>query len=812
MSARVVDRYALVSSADPLDRAWISLGWSPALEGERASALRDSVPWPSVTAGQAEPAWLRGAVGDVLAPANWDRLDFAFLPLDGRLSLSVWGAVGPRIEATREWRVLTHTLLFDRDVFDAVAGNPFALLRSAGAPAPWLRELAEELPLDAPGPLAPVPVARGRDAEQAYRAEHLRELAALRGRVLAAHGGDTRALEAALARTYEALARAVGAGRTATLAEGDGVTPRLLARLAWLSLPLADRAEVSFTTQQRRTRAPLATLAVLPASEWGRLAPDGALPADDVDPPAAGGRRFWAHAVAHHGDGPPADALDYAGVLRRAQTRHWRIVARDDLGPVEEQKAWADRWRRGAGDRPALAAELLELERRRGPRAGGPRWRAVGHVLALAERAAPDGHAGTPPSPDAAVAAARALVARLRPLAPEQAAGVTAGLVRTLARGGPGGRRIAALVRCLAASGESPATPREALGRLLGREAPLLDDLLRDPFGPAVLFRAAAELARTGDAEVRPLLERALAGMEDTDSAVDWLQRTLRLADPRDASLARHILALGEELHPERFPDPARLGGWMLAGLEAAPADGHAARALASWLVRPAVLAWYVEDAAEEELRRWLAATAVPVDALTAHQADRPDAGRLPRVIAVAVELGHGAAAARLLGEGLRRHPGASWAALVESVPAGWLRERATLTALEAAPAVGAAAVRRIAAELGGDTLADAEVEGVLRLLWLEARAAGEPGTIRWIEAELPRHRAVPVLAQLFVGPTPLEVASALRAALLRLVADAHGRVETGVPAAALRQRAPAVADALDGVRPRRTPLVFLAA
>ncbi|HUH13373.1 MAG TPA: hypothetical protein VMK65_09695, partial [Longimicrobiales bacterium] len=342
------------------------------------------------------------------------------------------------------------------------------------------------------------------------------------------------------------------------------------------------------------------------------------------------------------------------------------------------------------------------------------------------------------------------------------------------------------------------------------REAPLVDDLLRDPFGPPVLFRAAAELARTGGSGARPLLRRSLAAMEDTGSAVDWIQRTLRLADPRDAALASHVLALGEELHPERFPDPARLGGWVLAGVGTAP-DGPGVPGLVAWLRAPAVLAWYVEHADEGELRRWLAATDVPVDALAAHQAERGDVGRLPRVVALAVELGRGAAAARLLCEGLRHHPDGAWGALLETAPTTWLRQPATLEALERAPAAAGAAVRRIAAELGGATLGAREVEGRLRLLWLEVRARGKPTSVRWIEAELPRHRAVPVLAQLFTGPTPLEVGSELRAALLRLVAGAHGPVDIGMPASALRARAPAVAAALEGVRRARTPLVFLA-
>lgn len=810
MSARHVDRYALVSSADPLDRAWISLGWSPALEGERASALRDAVPWPSVTAGLDDPAWLRGAVEEVLSPSNWDRLDFAFLPLDGRLSLSVWGAVGPRVEATREWRVLTHTLLFDRDLFEAMAGNPFALMRSAGVPAEWFRELTAGAPLAASGPLDPVAVPRGQQALRAFRLEHLREVAALRARLLPAYGGDVGKLEDALARVYEALRRTfAGDVRTVTLRARDDGHARLLTRLAWLSLPPDDRAEVFFTTQQRRATAPAVTLAVLPEDEWGGLAPAGSVSLDDVPPPPSGGRRLWASMVANHSGEAAArtvggSGLTYPGLLRRAETRRWRILARDDLGAVAEQAAWSDRWSR-AGDDRALAGELLDLERGRGPRAGGPRWRAAGHVLALAERAGP-----APASADGAVTAAGALVGRLRTLPPEHAAAVTSGLVRTLARGGDAWQGVAGLVRCRAASGETPATPRPELLRLLDREAGLLDALLRDAFGPPVLFRAAAELARTGEDRVGPLLGHALAAMDDTADAVEWLRRTLRLRDPVDATLARDVLVLGEETRPGHPPDPARLGEWMLAGLEDAPPDGRAADALKSWLLRPAVVSWFLEDAAGPAMRRWLAATAVPADRIADHYAAAP-AGRLPRVIAIAIELGHARTATGLLADGLRHHAAEPWAELVDGFPSAWLRDPATLAVLEGATtAVSVAAVRRIAAELGGDTLAPPQADGILRLLWRERQATGDSASIHWIERELPRYRAIPVLARLFVALTPLELGSELRAALLRLVAGVRGRVETGVAAAALRARAPAVADAAEGVQRGHGRLIFL--
>jgi hypothetical protein len=251
-----IDRHAFASNASSFNTAWETFGWTPAIAGQRAGRLEESVPWASLTARADDPAWLSGRAGDVLDPANADRLHFAFLPLDDRLGFSVWGAIGGRTREGPEWRVLTHTLLLDRAGFDAIAGHPFGLFGELRRPSAWLEAMVERTPFDVPAPLEPIVVGDAAGDRARFEAARLREIERLRAALLARMAGDPAALERALGAMYEALASTRGGGPVNHVALPSTADRRneLLIRLAWLSLPIEDRASTFFVTEQRRTK------------------------------------------------------------------------------------------------------------------------------------------------------------------------------------------------------------------------------------------------------------------------------------------------------------------------------------------------------------------------------------------------------------------------------------------------------------------------------------------------------------------------------------------------------------------------------
>ncbi|MGH7555392.1 MAG: hypothetical protein ACREMQ_20515, partial [Longimicrobiales bacterium] len=375
----LIDRHVFASNASVFDTAWRTFGWTPGIAGERSGRLEEAVPWATLAARAERPAHLRGAADEVLEPGNFDRLEFAFLPLDGRFGFSVWGAIG-RAGAAPEWRVLTHTLLFDRATFDLIAGFPFALLSDAKL-GRWFREMVEHSPFEQPETLAPVAVPVAPDTRARFERARLREITRLRDRLLSL-SGDAAALEQRLAQLYEALAitQAGGPVKRVALRARNGIDQALLVRLAWLSLPIADRAEIFFTTEQRKTQSPAATLLVLPESEWGQFVPEATRllerTASAEEREVSAGRYHWARAVARN-------ARVLAALSARVDTRAWRLIARDDVARLDALQRWRERTVR-AGLTQSAVQELIGIECSLAASTARVRWRALGHTVGVA--------------------------------------------------------------------------------------------------------------------------------------------------------------------------------------------------------------------------------------------------------------------------------------------------------------------------------------------------------------------------------------------------------------------------------------------
>ena len=150
-------------------------------------------------------------------------------------------------------RVGTHTLLMDRAVFQAMNGFPLGLFApgSSGVePADWFPDFRSR-PVGRDGGLEPltVPAVASRDA---FRSARVSAVSSLAGWV-AGRMGEATAVHF-LASVYQALARASEAGALVSLDPGDGdvgdraAWVRNIMLLAWLSLPLADRYQVYFSS------------------------------------------------------------------------------------------------------------------------------------------------------------------------------------------------------------------------------------------------------------------------------------------------------------------------------------------------------------------------------------------------------------------------------------------------------------------------------------------------------------------------------------------------------------------------------------
>jgi len=522
-SPLILDRHAFASNVSSFDTAWRTFGWTPAIQ-DRAGSLEEAVPWATAAARADQPARLRGRAQDVLDPANFDRLHFAFLPLDGRLGFSVCGAT-ERVRGAPEWRVLTHTLLFDHDAFDRLAGFPFALLRDSDHDA-WFRAMIERVSFDEPALLEPVVVPASAASRAHFERARLREIARLRDLLIARYGGADR-LQSRLAQMYEWIAatQASGTTRRVALRSDAGNAEALLARLAWISLPVAERAAIFFSTEQRKMESPPATLFVLSEVEWGRFIPEatqvidaaGTWPDREISP----GRAYWAATVAH-------DVALHGRLSAAAERRGWRLIARDDVARLEALLEWRN------GGRDALdydaARELIAIETHAANGSPRVRVRALGHVVARATQAS---------SEDPGVRAMRAL--ELLHLLPSTAriAAVRAA-VRTLARGSDADRQSGGFLR-LAAAQAIGSTHTVELLRLLDVESALVPPLLRHSEGPLALFHAGRSLARAGHMAGEHLAELAVPQLHDSRIAIT---EALNAHTPVDARVRRWLAAV----------------------------------------------------------------------------------------------------------------------------------------------------------------------------------------------------------------------------------------------------------------------------
>ena len=553
----VIDRHAFASNASSFDTAWQTFGWTPGLGSARASRLEEQVPWATLAARTAAPARLSGERDDVLAPDNFDALQWGFLPLDGRHGMSTWGAIGERRNA--EWRVLTHTLLFDDTAFDVMAGYPPALM-TLPAHAGWFTEMVEATPFAAAAPLAPIRLPRTRATRQAFEKARRAELSRLRARLLPLLGGENR-LEDEVAALLEALAqvRAGGNIRHVALRAAADRRSELLVRFAWTSLPLADRAETSFLTEQRRTEAPRVTLLVLPESEWGQYVPQATRLLEIGRPRAEGtarGRRQWARSVARG---------THPGLGARVESRRWRIIARDDLSAVDAYAQWRERWI-VADDGRDLARELIAMETGGQARAAG-RMRAAAHVAALAFA----------PHADAADALFAAFGAH-----PAAATVLVRAAVRTLMRGDARARGQALVLRCRAATPASP-IPATELFRLFEREAPLLCETAADPQAAGALFQAAFVVGCAGHAAAERLIAAALPALPSVSIALEAALADRDVAEPRVARVLAQ--SIGHALHVKAD----------VTGVAAALLDRLRGRAVPPDLVEPLLRLLWLE-------------------------------------------------------------------------------------------------------------------------------------------------------------------------------------------------------------------------
>lgn len=556
--AVVIDRHAFASNASAFDTAWQTFGWTPGLGRARAGRLEERVPWATLAARAASPARLSGPAQEVLAPENFDALRWGFLPLDGRHGFAVWGAIGDRRNG--EWRVLTHTILFDDSAFDVMAGFPQGLI-TLPAHGGWFADMVQTSAFTEPAELAPISIARTRATRQAFERGRRAELVRLRARLLPLLAGEDR-LEEELAGLLEALAqvRAGGNIRHVALRSSADLRTELLVRFAWLSLPLADRAETSFVTEQRRTESPRVTLFVLPESEWGQYVPQatrllelGRTRADR----GARGRRQWARSVAR-GDHRELDA--------RIESRRWRVIARDDLSAVDAYERWRERWL-AAADRRDVARELLAMETGSESASASGRMRAAAHLAATAFAAHP--HAA-----DALLAAFNAH--------PAAATVLVRAAVRTLMRGAVEAQVQALILRCEAAVAGGTVPPTE-LFRLFEREAPLVLLASKDARAAGALFRAAFSVGCAGHAAAERLTAAALPGLPSAGEALISALDGKDVADPRVARVAAQCIGQAVRMNAQ------------LAGVAAALLESLTGRAVPQDLVEPLLRLLWLE-------------------------------------------------------------------------------------------------------------------------------------------------------------------------------------------------------------------------
>lgn len=386
---RRLDRHLFASNISAYNSAWETYGWTEGLDRVRAGRLEERVPWGAELAESADPPTLvhggasgRGAASQdpALGPIG---LPEAFLPLDGRLGFCLSGIVRPSPDGApaRRPRIATHTLLFHESLFREIDGFPQGLhldlpATTDGAEASWFAQLRRSAAA-APGVLAEPGYAPDR---QGFRRARLQEVARLARAAVAALGaqparealGDVyRAVGEALEPAGDARRGKVSAGGPVRVAGGRRGAC-LLVRLAWLSLPLADRVRVFYSILDLRGRHPTPC-----------LVPGAAAPAPrTVSAPrtALDRRPAPASRPALADSGGPDPLGPWAALVLGAPKEYARVGARIDARGMSlyrrESEPYVVHWA------PARLGAVDLLERARLESRGAGRWRGLGRLAA----------------------------------------------------------------------------------------------------------------------------------------------------------------------------------------------------------------------------------------------------------------------------------------------------------------------------------------------------------------------------------------------------------------------------------------------
>lgn len=612
---RRLDRHLFASNVSAYNSAWETYGWTEGLDRVRAGRLEERVPWGAELAESAAPPMLvhgdaqgRGAVPEnpALAALGMFGLPEAFLPLDGRLGYCVSGIVRPSSDGapSRRPRIATHTLLFDESFFREIDGFPQGLhMDLSVTPGPkeasWFAQLRGSVPA-APGALAELGYTPNRNG---FRRARLQEVDGLARAAVAALGAKLAQEE--LEDVYRTVGGALDSAREAARGKATAGGPVrvagawreacVLLRLAWLSLPLADRARVFYSMLDLRGRHPNPCLAPATAAHPSRTAPASiAAPSSRparVESERPGPLSTWAALVL-------GEPREYARVGARLDARNMSLYRRETepyivhssparLGAVdllerarlEESRGTRGRWR-GLG---RLAAADLDAR----PPDRPPKWieTVLREPLLATNRRFHDGlvrglGGRLPGSVEAGPQEARVAMARLAVLAGTRASRRKEGLallvagMRSLASAGNDVGEIGAAVRgALEHDGDAAVAQLASIaaGLLgsLGREAevPAMMEAasLRDPINSSL----AQDLVRVflaGPSRVRPSWQRLLGRV--------WLGVTT--SDAADSELGQAEL---EALQRLAWIERRTWGGTSLVALAAKGSPGAVALA-----------------------------------------------------------------------------------------------------------------------------------------------------------------------------------------------------------------------------------------
>lgn len=353
----MIGRHLLASHGSAFDLAWTTMGATPELVGERSGRLEERVPWASGLIDAESPPLLVGDPTRVLNPENLRRLPQAFLPLDGRLGFSIWGgaersSLGDEGSCGDEGArgAVTHTFLLDGEAFRAAAGYPLGLLQSfeggrQRGPG-WLMDLAL-LNLDSFQELAPVAL-QGRASYDRFADLWWRRLDVLRVTLVDRLGSTV--LAAWLAGVYVALEGALsGAGHGQLVladpetGEPDSAVVRSMILLAWMGLPIADRARVYFTTSwlPPRDAHPLLSPAPAVGTISDHEGTRSVLPIEARELESRSLPEAWAALLASGG-------VEFRRKITRLEVRGWSLFegrdVRVSLGVFGPQPHFVPRW------------------------------------------------------------------------------------------------------------------------------------------------------------------------------------------------------------------------------------------------------------------------------------------------------------------------------------------------------------------------------------------------------------------------------------------------------------------------------------